>query len=161
MVKMIAAGTVTLVGLLNGAVAWAAPPTREEIVKVMDYLEAGQEGPVLLEATPCLKVDKKAGDTKKSCVEPVSGPVARKTTVNLWMRWFVPKGQKVTEDDLDVQFVHKGEVEEKKGFSLDTDQGSSNYAVYKAKGLSKAGEWELRVRYKGTAVETVKVTVSE
>jgi hypothetical protein len=140
--------------------ALAAPPTAEEINRVMDHFNNGKDaGPVLLELTPCLKVDKKPGEDRKSCVEPVAGPVPRKSVLNVWMRWFVPKGQKY--DGMDVQFVHGGEVRETKDLTIDVDTGSTNYGVYKASTLSKPGEWEVRIRVKGTVVGTAKVTVAE
>src|SRR5439155_1939216 len=54
--------------LLVATPALAAAPTADEIKKVEDYYESGKaDGPVLLEFTPCLKVDKKPGEERKSC----------------------------------------------------------------------------------------------
>ena len=145
--------------LCTAATALAAPPTAEEVNRVMDYFNTGKDGgPILLELAPCMKIDKKPGEDRKSCIEPVAGPVAKKSVVNAWMRWFVPKGMKY--EDLKVQFVHAGEVHDTKDFSIDTDAGSTNYGIYKAASMSKPGEWEIRVKFKDAVVGTAKVTVN-
>lgn len=144
--------------LLSTGAAFAAPPTGEEINKVMDYYQNGKDqGPVLLEFVPCLKVGKKPGEDRSSCVEQVSGPVKKKTLVNAWMRWMVPKGGKY--EDLSVVFVLNGEPRETKDLTLETE--STSYGAYKSVTMSKAGEWEIRVRRGDQVLQSAKVTVTD
>lgn len=149
-----------LAGFVVTALAQAVPPTADEINKVMTFYNDGKDdGPVLIELTPCLKVDKKPGERTKSCVEPVTGPVAKKTVVNAFMRWFVPKGTKAA--DLDVQFAFDGDPRATKDFSIELENGSTGYGIWKGSTLSKPGEWEIRVRRGGNMVSSAKVTISE
>src|SRR4051812_26444933 len=103
-------GLGAVICLMGAGLAWAAPPTAAEINNVYEYLENGKDsGPILLELVPCLKVDKKIPEgadpkspefknAKKTCVEPITSPVNKKTEVTAWMRFFVPKGTTLTED---------------------------------------------------------------
>lgn len=169
--KNLVLGAVTGLALASTA-ALAAPPTAEEINRVYDYLENGKDaGPILLELSPCLKVDKKippGADPKapefknvhKTCVEPITAAVNKKTEVTAWMKFFVPKGTKITEDDLKVVFKGVEDVETK-GLSIDLEGGSTGYGVYRAKTLKTAGDWEIIVKYKDAVLGTTRVTVSK
>ena len=165
-------GIAAATTVLTAGLAFAAPPTADEINRVHEYLEGGKDsGPILLEITPCLKVDKKvpegadpkspeAKNAKRACIEAVTGPVAKKTAVSAWMRFFVPKGAKYTEEDLKI--IYKGaEDVETIPFSIDQESGSSSYGMYKSKTLKTAGEWEITVKYKDAVLGTAKVTVSK
>ena len=139
--------------------ALAAPPTPDEVNRVMEYFNTGAaDGPILLELTPCLKVGKKEGEERMSCLEPVSGAVKKKTVVNAWTRWFVPKDGKY--EDLSFQFLLGGEPRETKDLSLEKGSTTGNGA-YKAATLGKAGEWEIKVRRGDKVLATTKVTVTE
>src|SRR5438445_13514796 len=142
-----------LAALLAATPALAAAPTADEIKKVEDYYENGKaDGPVLLEFTPCLKVDKKPGEEHKSCLEPAGASVKAGKTVNAWMRWFVPKGGKY--EDLSVQFKFGGEARATKDFSVTE---SRSYGIYLGSTLAKAGDWEIVVRKGETVVASAKI----
>jgi hypothetical protein len=168
--KVLGAGAAA--SLMTAGVALAAPPTAEEINKVYDYLDNGKDsGPVLLELVPCLKVDKKVPEgtdtksaeyknAKKTCVDPITGPINKKTEVTAWMRFFVPKGSKITEEDLKVVFKGQEDLETKP-LAIDLEGGSSGYGVMKTKTLKSAGEWEIIVKYKDAVMGSTKVTVTK
>ena len=128
-------------------------PTAEEINKVMDYYKNGQDqGPILLEAVLCGKVDRKT----KECQDPVGQSVAAKSKVELKMRWFVPKEGKY--DDIRIEWAHNGEIRRTSDLKL---SGSMNYRTWKAKTLSKVGDWEVRIRRGDKMIKTLKVSATE
>lgn len=137
--------------------ASAQKPTAEEITKVINYFESGAgQGPILLEMTPCLKVGKKEGEKRKSCVEPAGETVARKTTLNIWTSWMVPKGDKY--DDIRVVFLHEGEVRATKDLKVSTGY-NFRYGTWTAKGLYKTGNWEVKIKRGDVVLQSAKVTV--
>jgi hypothetical protein len=145
--------------LLSASPAFSAPPTPDEVNRVLDYFNTGKDdGPILLELTPCLKVGKAPGEERMSCLEPVTGPVKKKAVLNAWTRWFVPKDGKY--EDLSFQFLLGGEPRETKDLSLEKGSTTGNSA-YKAATLSKAGEWEVKVRRGDKVLGSAKVTVTD
>jgi hypothetical protein len=134
----------------------AAVPTADEIKRVLDYQENGKDlGPVLLELVPCLKVDTTKGSaTIYNCVEPVTGPVKKNTTVSAWMAFFCPKGGKY--EDLTVQFLFEGQVRQ----TLDvTVEGLSRTRTYRSQTFGKAGKWQIKVMRGDKELASTNVTV--
>jgi len=135
----------------------ADKPTPDEVKKVMTYFKEGKgQGPVLLEFTPCLKIGKKDGEKRKSCVEPAGESIAKKTVVNVWTRWFVPKDDKY--DDVEVVFIHEGKIRATKDMKVKTGYA---YGTWTAKTLFKPGNWEIKIQHKDQTLGTAKITVSE
>lgn len=141
--------TVTsLVSVFVAPSAWAddatagAPPTADEIKRVLDYQDNGKDkGPVLLELIPCLKVDTSKGSaTQYNCIETISGPIKKNTTVNAWTSWFCPKGG--SYEDITVQFLHEGQVRQTVDLKV---EGLSRTRTYRSHTFGKAGKWQIKV----------------
>ncbi len=145
----------TFVALVPVGASAQEQPTAAEIDKVMDYFKDGKgKGPVLRTFTPCLKIGKAEGEKRKSCLEPAGETIARKTVLNIWTTWFVPKDDKY--DDIRVIFLHEGEVRTTKDLKVSASYG---YATYAAKGLYKAGNWEVQVKRGATVLKSAKFVV--
>lgn len=131
-------------------------PTADEARKVIDFFFDGQnQGPLLVDFTACLKVDtEKDSETRHSCVEPVTGPVAKDTIVSAWMRWMVPRGGEY--DDVVVQVLHNGVVRQTKDVTL---KEAFRTRTYRSVRLSKSGTWELKVMRGSTEIASASVTV--
>ncbi len=133
----------------QGADAGAAPgrevptPTPAEAKKVTDYYFYGQsQGPLLMEFKPCLKVDSgKESPTKNECLEPVTGPVKKGTTVHAWTLWLVPEGG--SYDDVSIQFAFEGQV--RATIDVKLDKGGQRSRTWRSSSLSKAGKWTIKV----------------
>jgi hypothetical protein len=126
----------------NPAAPTEPPPSADEIKRVMDYQENGKDrGPALLELIPCLKVDNTKGSaTANTCIEPVSGPVKKGTTVFAWTLWFCPKDGKY--EDVSIQFLHEGQVRS----TVDvTVQGLARTRTWRGSSLTKPGKWQIKV----------------
>ena len=139
------------------ALAVAAPPSAEEAVKTVTYYyEGAAEGPLLLKATACLKVDEaKDSKTKNDCLEAVSGPVAKGTKVSAWTMWMVPIGGKY--EDVTIQVLHDGVVRETKDVALTLE--SLRMRTWKTTTLSKSGKWEMKIARGGTELANLVVEV--
>ncbi len=153
--------TIAALGLAMVATASteaaAEPPTAAEVLNVINYFETGAgKGPILLEMTPCLKVGKKEGEKRKSCVEPAGETVARKTTLNIWTTWMVPKDDKY--DDIRVVFLHEGEVRATKDLNVSTGY-NLKYGTWTAKGLFKTGSWEVQIKRGDVVLQSAKISV--
>lgn len=118
------------------------PPPADEIKRVMDYQEHGKDrGPALLDLVACTKVDNtKGSDTVNTCIEPVSGPVKKGTTVFAWTLWFCPKGGKY--EDVMIQFVHEGQVRSTVDVTI---QGLARTRTWRGYSLTKPGKWEIKI----------------
>jgi hypothetical protein len=134
----------------------ASPPTADEIKRVLDYQENGKDlGPVLLDLVPCLKVDLTKGSaTIYNCLEPITGPIKKNTTVNAWMAWFCPKGG--VYEDLTIQFVHEGQV--RQTFDLKVE-GISRTRTFRSHTFGKSGKWQIKVSRGDKEVGSANVTV--
>jgi hypothetical protein len=150
----IALSIFALIALSLPAAAQPAVPTADEIMKVLNYYNDGtDQGPILVEATLCgEKIDRKT----KQCAAPVAGSAEKGKTVELLMRWFVPKTGKY--DDIRIEWIHNGEVRRTSDLKL---TGSMNYRTWKAKTLGKAGDWEVRIRRGENQMKSIKVSVAE
>lgn len=146
-----------LMAMAIAPAAHAEKPTAEEVKKVINYFETGAgQGPILLEMTPCLKIGKKEGEKRKSCVEPAGETVARKTTLNIWTSWMVPKDDKY--DDIRVVFLHEGEVRATKDLKV-SPGFNFRYGTWTAKGLFKTGNWEIKIKRGDVVLQSAKITV--
>jgi len=138
------------VALAVPAVAQPAVPSADEINKVLNYFNDGKDtGPILVEAALCGKVDRKT----KECTDPVTDKTEAKKTVELLMRWFVPKDG--VYDDIRIEWIHEGEVRLTSDLKITT---AYNYRTWKAKTLKKEGAWEIRIRRGDDEIKTIKVT---
>jgi hypothetical protein len=131
-------------------------PTADEIKRVLDYQESGKEaGPVLLELVPCTKVDiTKGSATQYNCLEPVTGPIKKNTTVNAWMSWFCPKGG--VYEDLTVQFLHEGQIRQTIDLKI---EGFSRTRTFRSHQFGKAGKWQIKVLRGDKELGAASVTV--
>lgn len=134
----------------------APAPTADEIKRVLDYQETGKDrGPVLLELVACLKVDlTKGSPTQYNCVEPVTGPVKKGTTVNAWTAFFCPKGG--SYDDLSIQFLHENVVRQTADLKV---EGFSRTRSFRGHQFSKPGKWLIKVLRGDKELSSVAVTV--
>jgi hypothetical protein len=132
-------------------------PSAAEAKKVTDYYFYGRDkGPLLIELKPCLKVDSgKDSPTKNDCVEAVSGPVKKGTTVHAWTLWLVPEGG--SYDDVSIQYLFEGQVRSTMDVKL--DKGGQRSRTWRSSGLTRSGKWEIKVmrgtRELGSATVTV------
>jgi hypothetical protein len=117
-------------------------PTADEIKRVLDYQESGKDrGPVLLELVPCLKVDlTKGSPTQYNCVEPITAPIKKGTTVNAWTAFFCPKGG--SYDDLSIQFLHENQVRQTADLKV---EGFSRTRSFRSHQFTKSGKWVIKV----------------
>jgi hypothetical protein len=156
---------IAAVGLLCAQVAAAQdggvvtpplpPPPAEVIKQVLEYYLNGKDrGPALLEVKPCLKVDSKEGPTRFECLEPVTGPVKKNTTVHAWTLWYVPEGGNY--DDISVQYLHEGVVRSTIDLKLDRPGRSR---TWRASNLAKSGKWTIKILRGTTELGLTTVTV--
>ncbi len=140
----------------DAAPAAPATPTADEIKRVLDYQDNGKDrGPVLLELTPCLKVDlTKGSPTQYNCVDPVGGPIKKNTTVNAWVAFFCPKGG--SYDDLSIQFLHEGQVRQTADVKV---EGFSRTRTFRSHQFGKPGKWQIKVLRGDKELASTNVTV--
>lgn len=118
------------------------PPSAETIKKVVDYLENGKDrGPALLDVIACTKVDTTKGSpTQFQCIEPVTAPVKKSTTVFAWLQWYCPKDGKY--EDVQVQYLHEGQVRQ----TIDVPvSGFGRTRGWRGANLNKVGKWTIKV----------------
>ncbi len=134
----------------------APPPPADEIKRVLDYQENGKDrGPALLDIVPCTKVDNTKGSaTAFTCVEPITGPVKKGTTVNAWTQWFCPKGGKY--EDISFQWVHEGQIRHTTDVTI---EGLARTRTWRALTLGKPGKWQVKVLRGATELGSTTVTV--
>lgn len=118
------------------------PPPAEEIKRVLDYQDNGKDrGPALLDIVPCNKVDQAKGSpTQFTCIEPITGPVKKGTTVNAWVQFFCPKDGKY--EDLKIQWLLGSEVRQTTDITV---QGLARTRTWRAHTPPKAGKWTIKV----------------
>jgi hypothetical protein len=123
----------------------APPPSADEIKRVLDYQDNGKErGPALLDLVACMHIDTERGSpTAFTCVEPVTAPVKKGTSVMAWTQWFCPKGGKY--EDLTVKYLLEGETRT----TIDVKvEGFSRTRSWRAYTVTKPGKWQIKV-YRG------------
>ena len=130
------------VGLLLAltSVAFAAPNAKM-IKEVVDYYYSGQEsGPILTEAKLC------RGVKDFECTDQIKPDSVKKgETINVWMRFFVPKG--TSYDDILVEYKHEGVP---RRLTPHTIESSIRYRLVDKNKVDKTGNWTITVK-KGTA----------
>jgi len=125
-----------------------AAPTAKMTKEVVDYYYNGQkEGPVLTEAKLC------KGVKNFECTEPLdSNKVTKGETINVWMRFLVPKG--VSYDDILVEYKHEGiprrltphKIESSIRYRLvDKNDKAGNWTITVKKGITKLREFKVMV----------------
>lgn len=124
------------------AAAAQPPPSADEIKRVMDYQDNGKDrGPALLDIVPCMKVDQTPkSPTQFTCIEPVTGPVKKGTTVNAWVQFFCPKDGKY--EDLKIQWLLGSEVRQTTDITI---SGLARTRTWRAHTPPKAGKWTIKV----------------
>ncbi len=134
------AGVATAPATPSGPVV--PPPSAASIREVVDYLENGKDrGPALLDLIPCTKVDNTKGSpTQFSCIEPVTKPVAKGTTVFAWLQWYCPKDGKY--EDVQIQFLHEGTVRQTIDIPV---AGFGRTRGWRGSNLNKVGKWTIKV----------------
>jgi hypothetical protein len=134
----------------------SAPPTADEIKRVLDYQENGKDrGPILIELTPCLKVDTTKGSpTLYNCVEPITGPIKKNTTVHAWLAFFCPKGG--VYDDITLQFLFEGQVRQTVDVKV---EGLSRTRTYRSHTFGKSGKWQIKLARGDKELATANITV--
>lgn len=137
------------------------PPPAAMIKQVMEYLETGKDrGPALVEIVPCLKVDQSKGSpTANTCIEPVTGKVAKGTTVFAWLHWYVPKEAKY--DDVTLQVLHENEIRQTIDVPLTGNANAGGrQRGWRGANLSKVGRWTFKVRRGEKELGSATVEVS-
>lgn len=148
-VVVVAAVSVASFAFAQDAAAPAAPtgpieppPSAEMIKKVLDYQDNGKDrGPALLDLVPCTKVDNTKGSpTQFQCVEPVTAPVKKGTTVFAWLQWLCPKEGKY--EDVQIQFLHEGQVRQTVDIPV---AGFGRTRGWRGSNFNKIGKWTVKV----------------
>jgi len=148
-VVVVAAVSVASFAFAQDAAAPAAPtgpieppPSAEMIKKVLDYQDNGKDrGPALLDLVPCTKVDNTKGSpTQFQCVEPVTAPVKKGTTVFAWLQWLCPKEGKY--EDVQIQFLHEGQVRQTVDIPV---AGFGRTRGWRGSNFNRIGKWTIKV----------------
>jgi hypothetical protein len=153
-IALLVSSSAFLVSL--AAPALAAPPSADDAMKVVTwYYDGKDDGPLLLKAVPCLKIDDaKDSKTKNECIQPAGDTVPKGSKVSLWTAWMVPVGGKF--DDITVQFLLDGTVRETKDVSV---AESWRTRTWSTSTLSKPGKWEIKILRGGTELSSSAITV--
>jgi hypothetical protein len=133
------------------------PPPAEEIKRVLDYYYYGKDrGPALVEIKACLKVDSvgKDANTKNECVETVTGPVKKDTTVHGWTMWYLPDG--ASYDDVVIQFLFNDEPRTTVDLKLNTP---GRTRTWRSATASKKGKWTIKVKRGAQELGSTSFTV--
>ena len=117
--------------------AAVAAPTAKMVKEVVDYYYSGQEqGPILTEAKLCKAVK------NYECTETLDPKnVAKGETINVWMRFLVPKG--VSYDDILVEYKHEGIPRRLTPHKIES---SIRYRLVDKSSVDKAGNWTITVK---------------
>ena len=138
--------------LLTLTSAAAAAPTAKMIKEVVDYYYNGQaQGPILTEAKLCKAVK------DFECTEPIDPAAVKKgETINVWMRFFVPKG--ASYDDILVEYKYDGIP---RRLTPHTIESSIRYRLVDKSTVDKAGNWTITVKKGITKLKDFKITVAK
>ena len=132
------------------------PPSAEQVKKFLDYQDNGKDrGPVLLDLIPCTKVDQTQGSpTRYQCIEPVTGPVAKGTTVFAWLQWLVPKDGNYP--DIQIQILQGTTVRK----TIDNPvTGVGRTRGWRGDNFNGVGTWTLKVIRGDKELGSAKVEV--
>ena len=145
--NLIALGLGLLLAFNSAAIA---APTAKMTKEVVDYYYNGQkEGPILTDAKLC-KAVKKFDCTEK--IKPDS--VTKGQTINVWMRFFVPKG--ASYDDILVEYKHEGIP---RRLTPHTIESSIRYRLVDKNTVDKPGNWTITVKKGITKLKEFKIKV--
>lgn len=132
-------------------------PTQEEVVKVMQYLNEGEEI-VLVDSKFCTEIVKK-GEDKNECADPGVNEVAKGAKKYLWMNYLVPGN---STPSVLVQFKFKGRALKSDEIKLSK---TIRYRTWKFLETSRVGHWEVVIEQETEAgfvpVATIPYTVTE
>lgn len=125
--------------LASGA-SLAAPPSGEEVKRVMDFYRTGQgQGVVLSEAKLCTEVVAE-GENKNECGTDITAQGATKgSPVYFWMSFMVPEGD---EAKIVIKFEEGGKTHFSKSFTV---SGSLRYRSWRRIQFPKTGEWTAKI----------------
>lgn len=130
-------------------------PSAEAVQSTWDYYyKAKGQGPVLVDARLCTKVDtEKDSPTKFECVAEV-GPegVKANTSVNVWQAYLVPQGD---TEDLMVQTKLGNVVRETKDVRVKGEGWKTR--TWNSVRLSKAGDWTISILRGDQVLKTFNV----
>ena len=134
--------------LLNNAAM--AAPTAKMVREVVDYYYNGQkDGPILTEAKLC------KGVKNYECTETLDPKnVAKGETINVWMRFLVPKG--VNYDDILVEYKHEGIPRRLTPHKIES---SIRYRLVDKNSVDKAGNWTITVKKGISKLREFKIVV--
>jgi hypothetical protein len=134
--------------VLNAAAV--AAPTAKSIKEVVDYYYNGQEeGPVLTEAKLCKAVK------DFECTDVINpNSVKKGETINVWMRFFVPKG--ATYDDIVVEYKHEGIPRRLTPHKIES---SIRYRLVDKNSVDKTGNWTITIKKGITKLRDFKIKV--
>ena len=125
-------GLLTLVAMPLQALE---KPTQAEVVKVMKYLNDGDEI-VLVDSRFCTEIVK-AGDNKNECADPGANQVAKGEKKYLWMNYLVPGNSNTA---VLIQFKFKGRALKSDEIALSK---AIRYRTWKYLETSRVGNWEV------------------
>jgi hypothetical protein len=130
--------------------AAVAAPTAKMVKEVVDYFYSGQEqGPILTEAKLCKAVK------NFECTEIIKPDnVIKGETINVWMRFFVPKG--ASYDDILVEYKHEGIPRRLTPHKIDS---SIRYRLVDKNSVDKPGNWTITVKKGISKLKEFKIKV--
>ena len=145
----IVVGLALLLALNSAAVA---APSAKMIREVVDYYYNGQaKGPILAEAKLCKSVK------NYECTETInSANVKKGETINVWMRFFVPKG--ANYDDIFVEYKYDGIPRRLTPHAIES---SIRYRLVDKSKVDKAGNWTITVKKGITKLKEFKISVAK
>ncbi len=127
-----------------------AAPTAKMIKEVVDYYYHGREkGPVLTEVKLC------KGVKDFECTAEINpNSVKKGEAINVWMRFFVPKG--ASYDDILVEYKHEGVPRRLTPHKI---EGSIRYRLVDKNSVDKTGNWTITVKKGITKLRDLKIKV--
>lgn len=130
--------------------AAVAAPTAKMTKEVVDYYYNGQkEGPILTEAKLCKEIK------NFECTEIINpNSVTKGETINVWMRFFVPKG--TSYDDILVEYKHEGIPRRLTPHKIES---SIRYRLVDKNSVDKPGNWTITVKKGITKLREFKIKV--
>ena len=130
--------------------AAVAAPTAKMVKEVVDYYYNGQkEGPILTEAKLCKAVK------NYECTETLNpNNVTKGETINVWMRFFVPKG--ASYDDILVEYKYEGIPRRLTPHKIDS---SIRYRLVDKNSADKPGNWTITVKKGISKLKEFKINV--
>lgn len=130
-------------------------PAPDAIKSVWEHFYKGQgKGAVLADAVLCKTVEQKDKEKKFDCAEEQGDTAKKGDTVNVWVAFLVPQGDKI--ETITVQALLDGQVRETKDLQLKGESWRSR--TWAAFSLKKAGKWEFKVNDGDKTLKSLSVT---